>query len=398
MRQTGDFMAILERFLYLLHPREKQVCNSAPFLLYMIGIRPVNILKNPIKYMKNSTLTLFFFLTIFSLQAQEQQYKIGCIAFYNFENLFDTLDTPDVRDTEFTPTGDKHYDTEMYLDKLGKLAQVVSEIGTELTPDGAALLGVSEVENRKVLEDFVQQPKIADRNYQIVHYDSPDRRGIDVALLYQPKYFTVTGSQPHPVMLYTDDGERKYTRDVLHVAGLFDGEPLHLLVNHWPSRSGGENASQPYRNAAAMVCKNIIDSLQKVDAKVKVVLMGDLNDDPTSPSVKNVLDAKGDRDDVRRKDLFNPMAAYFKKGFGTTAWRDAWSLFDQLIITASLLDKRQEGYFFHEARIHRERYMLQRTGQFKGYPLRTFVGDSYMGGYSDHFPVYLFLLKAIEGE
>jgi predicted extracellular nuclease len=329
--------------------------------------------------------------------AQETAYKIAGIGFYNFENLFDTLDAPDIRDEEFTPQGDKLYGTAIYTEKMDHLATVVSQIGTEITPDGLALLGVSEIENRKVLEDFVAHPKVADRNYEIVHYDSPDRRGIDVALLYQPKYYTILGSQALPVMLYNDDGSRRYTRDVLHVSGLLDGDTVHVLVNHWPSRSGGEKVSQPSRNAAAAVCKQVVDSLCQRNPNTKVLIMGDLNDDPISPSVKEVLNAQRKTNKVRECGLFNPMWDMYRKGFGTLAYRDAWSLFDQIIVSKGLLKGETDGYFFHQANVYKKRFMLQKTGRFKGYPFRTFAGDSYLGGYSDHFPVYVFLLKEVEG-
>lgn len=327
--------------------------------------------------------------------AQQQSFKIGCIGFYNFENLFDTLDTPDISDEEFTPRGPKNYDTRLYREKLDNLARVVSELGTDKTPDGVSILGVSEVENRSVLEDFVQHPKLIARNYQIVHYDSPDHRGIDVALLYQPKYYQVLGSKAIPLLIYDDNGERRYTRDILLVSGRYDGDPLHVLVNHWPSRSGGESATQEYRNAGALVCKNVSDSLMRADPKAKIIIMGDLNDDPTSPSVRKVLAAKGNKKQVKPNGFYNPMEAFYKKGIGTLAWRDAWNLFDQLIINKPLIDPRTGGYQFYQAAVYNERYLTQKTGQFTGYPFRTFAGDNYLGGYSDHFPVYLFLVKAV---
>ena len=344
------------------------------------------------KYFLASYLLLFT-LTSFG---QDEQYTVALIGFYNVENLFDTLDTPDVRDTEFSPEGEKRYNSEIYIDKLNRLSQVVSEIGTDVSPDGLAILGVSEVENRDVLDDLVQQKNIKSRNYQIVHYDSPDKRGIDVALLYQPKYFKLTGSKAHPLKIYDDSGDRVFTRDVLHVSGVLNGDEIHVLVNHWPSRSGGEKASQWRRNAAAMLCKNIIDSLNQIDPNSKVILMGDLNDNPTSPSVKKILNAKGKTNEVKASGLYNPMHEKFKKGYGTNAWRDAWSLFDQMIISHSFLDKKQEGYFFYETRIFKERYMIQRTGQYKGYPKRAFNYDNYAEGYSDHFPVYTILLKLVD--
>lgn len=341
----------------------------------------------------------FFFLFLgvaCSLFAQEKSYKIGCIGFYNFENLFDTLDTPDVSDSEFTPESPKRYGTAIYTEKLSHLADVVSQMGTELTPDGVALLGVAEVENRGVLEDFVSQEQVRDRNYQIVHYDSPDGRGIDVALLYNPKYFEVLSSRPIPMGSYESNGVVRYTRDVLFVSGLFDGEPLHILVNHWPSRSGGEKATQHLREMAALLCKNVVDSLCAVDPEAKVLIMGDLNDDPISPSVKQVLQAKRYADDVRPCGLFNPMWELYAKGTGTLAYRDTWNLFDQIMASYGLVDKKNEGYRFYQARVFNKPFLIQKSGNFKGYPWRTWAGDTYLGGYSDHFPVYVYLLKEVE--
>jgi hypothetical protein len=326
------------------------------------------------------------------LSQAQRSFQIGCIGFYNLENLFDTLDAPNVQDEEFTPRGGYRYNTEIYVDKLGKLARVISELGTDLTPDGVSILGVAELENRKPLEDLLQDPKIKSRNYQIVHYESPDERGIDVALIYQPKYFKVTASRPVPVPLPHND----FTRDILFVSGLYDGEPLHLLVNHWPSRSGGEAASQPLRNLAATICKDLIDSLQQADPNAKIILMGDLNDDPTSPSVRQILNAKGKKEQVEPGGLYNTMYDFYKKGIGTLAYQDAWNLFDQIIISHGLINPKTGGYQFYQAQIHNKAYLCQQTGQFKGYPLRTFVGTNYLGGYSDHFATYIYLIKELK--
>ena len=349
------------------------------------------------RFMKSTLrfiLAVFFITTLFTLSAQDQSYKVGLIGFYNLENLFDTLDTPDVRDTEFTPVGGKGYNHRIYGEKLGNLSRVISEIGTNMSPDGLAIVGVCEVENRDVLEDLVAQPSIADRNYQIVHHDSPDERGIDVGLLYNPKYFTVTGSQAVPLILYESDGvTRDYTRDILVVGGEYDGDPMYIMVNHWPSRSGGEAASAPYRNAAALMCKNLSDSLRAENPAAKIVIMGDLNDDPTSDSVDEVLAAQGKKNKVRKGGFYNPMWAFFRKGMGTTAYRDAWSLFDQLIVSDNWLDEKQEGYRFYQAYIFNPNYMVQKSGHFLGYPYRTFAGDTYLGGYSDHFPVFMAIIK-----
>lgn len=339
-------------------------------------------------------LSSLFLCFAVALSAQNQ-YKVGAIGFYNFENLFDTLDAEGVRDTEFTPAGEKLWNTERYQAKLDRLAKVVAELGTDVTPDGIAVLGVAEIENRSVLEDFVQHPLIKDRNYQIVHEDSPDERGIDVALLYNPKYFELDTFQNLFVELFRD-GEPDYTRDVLLVSGTFDSEPMHFMVNHWPSRSGGEAASQPGRNKAAMVNKMAADTIFEAQPGAKVIIMGDLNDDPISPSVKEVLAAKRKKKRVEPGGFYNPMYELYKKGIGTLAYRDAWSLFDQFILSHSLINSSpEEGYQFYQVRIHNPKYLLQKKGRFKGYPFRTFGGSEYLGGYSDHFPVYIFLVKAI---
>lgn len=345
--------------------------------------------------MKQTCLAFFLLLAFQPLFSQKQQYKVACVGFYNLENLFDTVDDPATNDSDFLPTGKLHWTKEVYHEKLGNMARVISELGTDVTPDGVAILGVAEVENRKVLEDLVAEDKIAGRKYEIVHYDSPDERGIDVGLIYQPKYFKVLGSKAIPLMIYGDDGERNFTRDILYVSGLLDGEPLHVLVNHWPSRRGGEAATRPMRNAAAQVCKNVKDSLLALDPNVKVIVMGDLNDDPNSPSVKKVLAAAADKDAVKKGGFFNPMEAFFDKGYGTMAYNDAWSLFDQVIVSQGLVKERQDGYRFLNANVYNKTYLTQKSGQFKGYPFRTFDFENYMGGYSDHFPVYLMLVKAV---
>lgn len=337
-------------------------------------------------------LILLLFLGLPFISFAQKDYKVACVGFYNFENLFDTEDDPDIRDEEFTPEGEKAWDQSKYEEKLDNLAKVVAQVGADLTPDGLALLGVAEIENRKVLEDFAQRAAVKSRNYQVVHFDSPDKRGIDVALLYQAKYFEVTESKAHTLDLKRD-GKRVYTRDVLQVSGIFDGELVHVLVNHWPSRRGGEEASAPLRNAAAQLCKDIIAGIKKEDPKAKVIIMGDLNDDPVSPSVKKILAAKKNKNKVKKNGYFNPMYQYYKKGLGTLAYRDAWSLFDQIILSKPLLNERQEGYFFYKAGIFRKPWLLQTSGQYKGYPKRAFVGSEWKDGYSDHLPVYVYLLK-----
>ncbi len=327
-------------------------------------------------------------------QVAKDEYKIAAIGFYNLENLFDTIDSPTTNDVDFLPGGRLAWNTPKYISKQANMAKVISELATELSPDGVALLGVAEIENAKVLEDLVVQEAIKSRNYQIVHYDSPDERGIDCGLLYNPKYFQVTYSKAYPVALVDGKtGERDYTRDILYVAGQFDGEPLHVMVGHWPSRRGGEAASAPGRAAAAGVCKMVADSILAADASAKIVIMGDLNDDPDSKSLTKVLQAKGDTKDVKRGGLYNPMYDHYKNGDGTMAYRDAWSLFDQMIVSQPCVNKKSGGWQYYKSMVFRRAWLLQTEGAFRGYPFRTYVGDIFIDGYSDHLPVYLFFLK-----
>ncbi|MBK9291462.1 MAG: endonuclease/exonuclease/phosphatase family protein [Bacteroidetes bacterium] len=324
--------------------------------------------------------------------AQERQFKVGCIAFYNLENLYDTINDPLTNDEEFTPLGAARWDGKRYLHKLGRMAEAIQSIGLDFSPDGAAILGVAEVENRQVLEDLARMPAIANRNYQIIHYHSPDRRGVDVAMFYQAKYFKPVH---HKSYRLTVDGMPDFrTRDQLVVSGDFDGERIHIIVGHWPSRRGGEKRSMPLRMAAAKLARHITDSLLSIDPNAKIIKMGDLNDNPTNKSLTEGLRAKGSTNALKPGDFYNPMYALYQKGIGSNAWRDTWSLFDQIVISQAWLGDNYSSYRFHTARVHNKVELTQRSGRFKGYPFRTYVGGEFMGGYSDHFPSYIIVVKA----
>ena len=348
--------------------------------------------------MKKILLVAFLFNSIISY-SQKQNYKVAVVGFYNLENLFDTLDDPKIDDEEFLPKGARNYNGKIYMNKLEKLASVIKRMGTDdekiPCPDGAAILGVAEVENIHVLEDLVNHPLIKSRNYKIVHYDSKDRRGIDVGFLYNPKYFTVEDSKALYVQLPFGSKDAYYTRDVLWIKGLFDGEPVQVYVNHWPSRVGGEERSAPGRAAAAMVCKKHIDSMAKIEPNTKVLVMGDLNDDPISPSLTKVLQSKAHIADVKEGGLFNPWVDMYKNGYGTLAYQDAWGLFDQIIVGYNWLNKKQDGFFYVKQHIFNREFLTENIGKYKGYPMRTWDGLTYRGGYSDHFPTYLVMLKRV---
>lgn len=334
--------------------------------------------------------TLVFLLILFKFDASCQTDKIQ-IAFYNLENLFDTLDDPNVEDGEFTPQGYAKWNTVKYVNKLENLASVISGIGKAENMDGPAVLGVCEAENKGVLLDLAQQEKLKKVNYNIVHSDSPDKRGIDVALLYQEKYFTVKHVNTHTLYL-TDPitGDRIYTRNQLVVSGKLLDEPTSFIVNHWPSRRGGQIASEPKRMAAAQLNRHIIDSLYTADSLQNIIIMGDFNDDPDNLSITEFLEAKHDVGSLSKKDLFDGMYNLFKDGQGTLCYRDKWNLFDQIIINENLISG-PGALKFKSVCIYNPDYLKQHEGRFMNYPFRTLAGSKYLGGYSDHFPVYMVL-------
>ncbi len=342
----------------------------------------------------------FYFIGIYLLfisvtfGQNEKQYKVNTVAFYNVENLFDYEDDPLIFDDDRTPEGKDHWTQEIYEAKLANMAKVISEIGEDVTGNSPALIGLSEIENRRVLEDLLNQEQLVNKDYGIVHFDSPDRRGIDVALLYQKKIFTPTNYKAYELVIFDDQdrSKRVYTRDQLLVSGMLDGEKISIIVNHWPSRSGGEERSRPKRIKAAELNKHIMDSLFSEDPYAKIITMGDLNDDPISPSVKEILKTKSEREDMKVKELYNPMEDMYKKGMGTLAYRDAWNLFDQIIMSTELTKKDYSSYRFYKAGIFNKNYLATPRGQYKGYPFRSFV-NGFTGGYSDHFPVFIYLIK-----
>ena len=319
-------------------------------------------------------------------------YKVAIVAFYNCENFYDTIRNPTINDMDFTPIGLYKYNSAIYLDKVQKLATVISQIGTDINRDGVAILGLAEIENDTVVNDLIHNALLINRRYKIVHFDSRDARGIDVAFVYNPKYFIVEESKPLFVNLSGRSKYKRYTRDVLWVKGKLDGESIHILVNHWPSRLG-EDESVNGRSAAAAVCKMQQAEIYKTEPNAKIIIMGDFNDDPTSPSIIKVLKATSVISEVKEEDIYNPWTELFKKGVGTLAYQDSWSLFDQILITHPWLEKKQAGYFFYKQFVFNKEFMTENSGIFKGYPMRTWSGFNYRGGYSDHFPTFIILLK-----
>ena len=339
---------------------------------------------------------VFLFFTVFAFSQEKQRYKVLTVAFYNQENLFDTIDDPRKFD-EHSPIMELPAEnrSEAYRKKLRNMAHVIAQIGKEISKNAPAVIGVCEVENKKVLEDLVNEPALVDKNYGIVHYPSPDERGIDVAFLYQKALFRPISSKAYELVMFEKDDpeDRDYTRDQLLVTGLLDGEKMHFIVNHWPSRSGGAAASSHKREKAAALNKKIIDSIQVVDPYAKIITMGDFNDGPYNASLSEVLDAKAEKEEVGLKGLYNPMYNILKRGIGTIAYRDSWDLFDQIILSAPFLEKDYGSYRLYRARVYNPAYLTTSYGKYKGYPFRSYSNGQFSGGYSDHFPVYVYLIK-----
>jgi hypothetical protein len=348
--------------------------------------------------MKVKYFCIVTFLLLFcagkSFAQNEKQYEIACIAFYNLENLFDTIHQEGVNDYEFLPDGKNAWNSEKYWSKIQNMAKVISQIGTASTPTGPIILGVSEIENRTPLEDLVADPQIKERNYQIVHHDGPDRRGVDVALLYNPAFFTLDNSISY--RLYIPNNPDFKTRDQLLVKGTLMGEEFHFIVVHWPSRSGGEATSRPLRLAAAGLSKHIFDSIMAIKPDAKIIIMGDFNDDPTDKSIATVLKATSDKKKLSSGNyFFNPSEILFKNGIGSLAYRDTWNMFDQIIMTPSIYTDNRQTLSYYHFKVFNEKWMRQTSGQYKDYPLRTFAGGAWTNGYSDHFPVYTLLIREL---
>lgn len=335
-------------------------------------------------------LLLFFCLV---LRAQDKNlYQIHTIAFYNVENLFDTSKDSLVFDDAFTPEGSFHWTGERYKMKIKNLAKVLAGIGKEYRKRPPDVIGLCEVENLKVLQDLVTHPLLHTFNYGIIHQDGPDERGIDVAMLFNKSTFLPVAIKQHSLQLLNEERYREYTRDQLVVYGFLDNEAIYFIVNHWPSRRGGESRSRPYRIAAAELNLRIIDSIERIEFAPRIIGMGDYNDNPTDYTFIKVLRTKRKPIELKDQELFNPMEPLFLKGEGSLAYRDRWSLFDQFYVSGNLRNGNAPMQVW-KAGIYNPPFLRIQQGPYKGYPLRTYAGGRYTAGYSDHFPVYIYLIK-----
>ena len=335
-------------------------------------------------------ITASHYLSQPDLQAQTPKKDTAQLLFYNVENLFDTVPNPPNLDQDRTPDGKYRWSSKKYLAKIQRLSAVLKQIPS-LGRSGPSLIGLCEIENSRVLRDLARSPALNTQNYAWVHHDSPDHRGIDVALLYKRDDFLPLQFRAHRLLIEDDQGHRRYTRDQLVVSGLLEGEEIALLIVHWPSRSGGKQRSDPYRLAASKLGKKILDSLYRDQPDRKIIVMGDMNDNPTDKSIQRLLQSKHPNQEKGLK-LHHPMLSLYREGVGSIAYRDRWALFDQWIISEDFL-LSTDGWKFAESKVLILPELIQSEGRYRGYPKRTYIGTQYQEGYSDHFPILLRLQK-----
>jgi endonuclease/exonuclease/phosphatase family metal-dependent hydrolase len=343
--------------------------------------------------MKKSFLLLFFW-THFCL-AQAKKYSIHTLAFYNFENCFDTIDGPN-DDQEWLPDGKENWTGRKYTQKLENLSLVLSKIGiNEQQKNTPTFIGGAEIENRGVLKDLIKTKNLIASDYGILHFDSPDRRGIDVALLYKKTHFKVASAKAIP--LVWDDATKKqkmlFSRDVLLVTGFLDGEEINILVNHWPSRAGGEAKTAPARALAGRLNKKIVDSIYKKNPLAKIIIMGDLNDTPQDKSLKENLMTFNDKKTTPNFGIYNPFEKMAKEGNATIFFRDVGMIFDQILVSKNLINLDFNGFQLWKAGVFSSLFMIETAGKYKGYPIRHSSNEV---GFSDHLPVYIYLIKELK--
>ncbi|HWZ22663.1 MAG TPA: endonuclease/exonuclease/phosphatase family protein [Cytophagaceae bacterium] len=307
------------------------------------------------------------------------------VAFYNVENLMDTLDNPNTQDNDFLPKGKYKWTSSRYKKKIAHIAAVISKMGSD---DGPDLIGLAEVENREVLEDLVAAKEFKTNHYSIVHYDSPDQRGIDLALLYNTKSFKLISSRVYSASFLQ---VKSHTRDVLLVKGVIEKDTIIVLVNHWPSRRKGVEQSEPKRIGVSIMVREVVDSIQQKSPNAKIIVMGDFNDEPFDKSISIELNAKPENSLLKKGELYNPFFNMSKQGKGSVNYSSKWNMFDQIILSHGFFTSKI-GYTYKEAFVYNPDWMHYKKEPALG-PFRTYMGQDYKGGYSDHFPVYVIFKK-----
>ena len=317
---------------------------------------------------------------LFPFFKKKKKPNLHTVAFYNLENLFDTIDDPETMDDDFTPEGHKKWTPKRYKKKLFKLAKTISEIGLEAAQRAPALIGIAEIENEMVVQDLIGTEPLRKIDYHYVHYDSPDERGIDTALLYHKDHFEVLFSEPIALLVYNQEGKRDTTRDILYVHGKLNGEEVHVFVNHWPSRRDGEVKTDHKRLEAAKTVKAVMAKIEEQHTNPNYIIMGDFNDDPDSASIQKLMQGT---------NLYNPMDKLRSPERGSANYRRSWSLFDQIMVSHNFFNYEKGTHSFAHANIFDDTLLIEWKGKYKGAPYRTYIGRKYIGGYSDHFPVYI---------
>ena len=298
------------------------------------------------------------------------------LVFYNVENLFDTIDDPITNDNEFLPNAKKHWSTRKYKRKLKNIASVIHRIHSD-TNHIPFIVGLAEVENRSVLQDLINQDELRDYNFDYVHFDSRDARGIDVSLLFNKSLFEIVLSKTFPIDIQQNDLSEP-TRDILCVKGLFHNNPIHVLVNHWPSRREGVKETAFKRLHLSQKLNSIVKTIYEEDSKANIIVMGDFNDNPRNDSLQNL---------VLNNHLFNPFTKLWSWNSGTLIHKRKWYLFDQILLSKNF--KTSHFFKFSSAAIFNPSFIQVQKGKFKGTPKRSYAGDKHLAGYSDHFPVYV---------
>ena len=349
------------------------------------------------KTKKTAILAILLLMATALPAAAQKKFATFGVAFYNLENLFDTINNNGKYDLEFSPAGSRKWDGQKFRKKIQKLSYAISQMTTKTTPDGPAVIGVSEIENRTVLEDLVNAEPIRDRGLKFVHHDSPDARGVDVGLLYNPKLFRVLKVDNYRLTI--PELPNFKTRDQMCVIGLLGNKTtgysrVAVIVNHWPSRRGGEKESSWLRERAAHLTDSISRILLKADPNMGIIVMGDLNDDPFNKSVAETLGAVKKIDKTPDGGFYNPFWKKLDNGIGSYIYRGGWNLFDQIIVNKNIVDGKC-GVKFLGAEVLNKQFLLQQSGQYKGYPLRTFSGGAWTDGYSDHLPTEIFLIREV---
>ncbi len=310
------------------------------------------------------------------------------IAFYNVENLFDYFDDSTTLDDQYLPYQGNYWTKKRYEAKLQRLSKTIMAMGGWEAP---GIIGLCEVENRYVLNSLAHFTPLRKADYQIIHKDSPDRRGIDVALLYRREKFEVIDYEFYEVTFPFDPEGR--TRDVLHAYGkLPNKDTLHVFVNHWPSKFGGAFETEPKRMFVAQMVRQKVDSIWKQYPKAHILIMGDLNDEPDAKSVKEGLGISTLNTKPERQNLYNLMEE-IQYLTGTHSFQNKWSVIDHFILSGGLLQSEQSTSLKPRSlKIFNQPYLIMTGATGAKRPFRTYQGPQYLGGYSDHLPILLDLI------